>query len=493
LAGKSPKESEAVQINVKELEKNNSKIYYESLDARNINSLNSLFSKIKKKYGKIDLIINGAGVVDISFIKDKTIGEAEYELSNKILPAINILKLSLKYNPQKIINFSSVISRYGSAGQSIYTMANEMVNGLTAKYECASVIHWPPWDGVGMTENQGILKKLRESGVSLLSPPKADELFSFDLASSDSKSIYYMDKDDDWLYGFSLKNFSEYEILIGKILNPSDISASNHIFEKNFNLSKDVYLKDHQIEGISYVPAAVGIGMFFCLGNMHDNKLPILENVIIHNPIIIKNKPLRCYLKAEKKNDNYDFSIKSNALHFSGRTKNSQGNKTMHYQLNNPENEILIDSIYSDYYSEGSLYLGPTFQSIDRAFLDKDENPFFRIDNAKLFPVLNCGFYDKLIQWIDVSFQVLGAIGLKNNCKFIPVKVSRITTFFHNNISNYLYAIPSVDKIDSENLEGSVIMINENEEVILEMKGISLKAINKYSEDKLKIVKYKGK
>jgi len=493
LAGRSSREDKSVQANIKELKKNNSRIYYESLDARDENSLEKLFSKIKNKHKKIDLIINGAGAVNISFIKYKSDEEAERELSNKIIPALNILKLASKYGSKKVINFSSIISKYGSAGQSIYTMANEIISSLTAKYDFGYVIHWPPWDGIGMTEQKGVLRNLKEHGVSLIKPEKANELFSSDLVSCDSKSVYYMDKDDDLLYGFSLNNFISWEPLIGKLTEPFNISAQSQIFEKIFDVSGDFYLKDHQIKGASYVPAAVGITMFFCLASMHNKKFPILENVNIYNPIIIKDSPLKCYLKIERKKDFYDFSIKSNVPNFSCQTKSMQEEKTIHHAVNKPDREILTGSIYSDYYFKDSLYLGPTFQCIDRAFLDKNDNIFFRIDNSKLLPVMNCGFYDKLVQWIDVSFQALSATGLKDNLRFIPVRVSKLTVFFHNRISNYLYAIPSITKFDSKEIKGDVVIVNENEEVILEMKDVSLRSIYKYDENKLKIIKYKEK
>jgi len=492
LIGRSSRENETVISGLRELKKNNSKIYYESLDACDLDSLDKLFSKIKKKHKRIDLIINGAGAVNISFIKDKTDEEMKHELRNKILPAFNILKLSLKYNPKKIINFSSIISKYGSAGQSIYTLANEVVNIFTMQHKSATVIHWPPWDGVGMTQRQGILRKLEESGVALIKPEEADKLFFYDLFSSESKSVYYMDKDDDLLYGFGLNNLDSYEPLVGKLTNNFNISISNPVFRKIFDLSKDIYLKDHQIKGTSYVPAAVGISMFLCLSRTYNKKFPILEKIVIHNPIIIKKEPLTCYLKAEKNADSYDFSIKSNVSHFSCQAKSGQEKRGAHYALNKAEHEILTDSIYSDYYFKNSLYQGPIFRCIDRALLDKDNNLFFKIDNSKLLPVLNCGIYDKLIQWIDVSFQALGAKGLQNNLRVIPTKVSKLT-FFDSRISNYLYAIPFTKEFNSKITRGDVALVNEDGEAILEMQDVFLESINKADENKLKIVKYNDK
>jgi len=483
LAGKSSKENEMVQTNIKELKKNNPRIYYKSLDARDMNSLDKLFSKIKKKHDKIDLVINGAGAMEISFLKDKTNEEMERELSNKVLPAFNVLNLSLKYGPKKIINFSSIISKYGSAGQSVYTSANEIINGLAAGYNSARVIHWPPWEGVGMTERWGILKNLSDHGVSLLKPEKADELFSFDLASSGPKAVYYMDKYDDLFYGFSLSNLKEYKSLIGEISNPYNISASSLAFEKFFDLSKDVYLKDHRIKDEAYAPAAVGMGMFLCLANAYLKTFPVFQNIAINNPIVLKeNEPLRCVMGAERKNGGWALSIKSNVSHFSCLARNGGGKKKARRDLVKAEKEIPRSSIYSDYYSKNSLYYGPAFQCIDRAFLDKDGNPFFAIDNSKLLPTLGLGFYDKLIQWVDVSFQALGAAGLRHNRKIIPVKVSKFCFFPETQITNYLYAIPEASKLNLKGLEGNAVVVNENGEIVLELEGVLFKTISERND-----------
>ncbi|MFH1393238.1 MAG: SDR family NAD(P)-dependent oxidoreductase [Patescibacteria group bacterium] len=500
LAGKSPSENKTARVNIAELKKDNPKIYYKSLDAGDIKSLEELFEKIKNKHGKIDLIINGVGAVKIGFLKDKTDEDINYEFNNKVLPAFNILNLSLKYKPKRIINFSSIISKYGSAGQTIYTSANELVSGLTEEYNTilksfgssAIAVHFPPWDGVGMTQDKGILQKLREYNVSLLDAKKANELFSFDLSSSGGEPVFYLDDSDDLFYGFPLNNLESYRPLIGTLSDAFGISMSKPVFEKVFNLSDDAYLKDHAIKGTSYVPAAVGISMFLCAGSMYFKKFPILKNIEINNPIVVKNDPVRCLLEVEGDRNIKSFSIKSNVLHFHCEAESAEAKKIPARDLIIAKKEISVSSIYSDFYFKDSLYLGPTFQSMDRALIDKNSDPFLLIDNSKLLPVLGLGYYDKLIQWIDASFQALGAVALKNNLKMIPTKVSKLSVFPGVEITKYVYAIPSKTKFINGGLEGDVILINEKGEAILELVGGFIKKIGEYKESRLKIKNYKN-
>jgi len=493
LAGKSPKEHEVVRRNMGELKKNNPKIYYESLDARDKGSLVRLFLNIEKKYGKIDMVINGAGSVSVGFLKDKTDSEIEQEFGNKVLPAYHLLDLLSKYKATRLVNFSSVVSKYGSAGQSIYTAANELVHLLSLEHVFASVIHWPPWEGVGMTAEKWVLQKLNEYGTSLIDPVDAGKLFELDLMAKE-KSVYYMDESDPLFYGFSLNNIKEYEPLLGKIVDPFSVSAQNIRFRKVFDISKDTYLEDHTIKGTAYVPAAVGITMFLCLGEIYFKKFPTLQNIEVHNPIIVKkDEPVSCMLETGEKDGTRSFSIKSNTLRFYGEGfVDTESKQPARRDPMKAKDEILTSSIYSDYYSENSLKHGPIFCCADKAFVDKEGNPFLRIDNKKLLSVLGFGSYDKLILWIDALFQSLGAIGLKNNLKMIPVKIKKLSFFSGVSVSNYLYAVPSVDTFDKDGLTGGAVLLNENGETLLELKGVSLRTISAVKENKLKVIKYKN-
>lgn len=487
LAGRSPEENTSVSTNIAELKKENSKIYYKSVDACDVKSTEKLFSEIKRAHKKIDLVINGAGVVQIGFLKDKTDEEIAYEFNNRILPAFNILNLSLKYKPKKVINFSSIISKYGSAGQSIYTSANELVSKKTTEYNSllkkdgsnAVVVHWPPWDKTGMTSNKGVSQKLSEYDVSLLKPKKADELFLSDVSFSNEEPIYYLGDFDDLSYNFTLNNLKQYEPLIGKVSNPFNISASKLIFEKLFDLSKDNYLKDHKINGACYVPAAIGISMFFCAGSIYFKKFPILKNINIYNPIIVKKIPTKCLLEAKrKKQHSSTFSIKSNASHFYCEAEISEKINPSRQNLIKINGRSAKNFIYPSSPIQNSLHLGPVFKNIEKVIFNKNNKPIFAINNSKLLPIFGFEFYDKLIQWVDSLFQAVGATTLNNNFKAIPTKISKISFYPETQISNYVYAVPSKIKATSNSIEGDAVLINENGEVIIELTKIFLKKID---------------
>ena len=483
LVGRSAGGNKIISANIAELKKQNQKIHYKSLDACDADAMGKLFLEIIKKHKKIDLAINGAGVVKNGLLKDKTDYDMNYEFNNKIFPALNILNLSLKYKIKRVINFSSIISKYGNAGQTVYASANAFVNGITENYNLllekigssATAINFPPWDKIGMTEDKIVFQKLKEFGVSFLGREKADELFLFDLFFPSGKPVYYLDSFDDLFYGFSLNNLKRYRPIIGDLIDNSNISASKIVFNKDFDLSKDVYLKDHKIKGLSFAPAAIGIAMFICFGNVYFKKTPIFKNIIIQNPIMIKDKVAKCFLKIERKNRFFSFSVESNIPHFYGETENDEFQKAPRFNLMETGKEVAKKSIYSDFYLKNNLYFGPVFQSIDRAQIDKNGNYSFIIDNFKLPPVFGFEPYDKLIQWIDALFQSLGVIALKKKVKMLPIKISKFSFFSETEISDFVYAVPLKIKFNKDGLKGSIALTNKNGECIIELKDVFFK------------------
>lgn len=483
LVGRSFLTDKIVAKNLKELARHNKKINYISIDACDYKSVDDVFYQIIRKHNKIDVVINGAGTVKIDFLKNKTKDDIKNEFNNKVLPAVNILNASLKYKPKKIIQFSSILSQYGSAGQSIYTSANAFIGSLTATYNelfeskgfSASTLHWPGWSGVGMTADKSILQNLKEKGVALIQSGKANELFLSALTPH-GKEISYMNNHDNEALSFSLSNFEEYKNLIGKIQNPFDIAAKHPIFKKDFSLQEDYFLNEHKINGVSYVPGAFGISVFLCLGKNYFGDFPVLKNINIYNPIMVKNIFVQSTIEMKNENGVHLFSIESERPCFSAEIDNVKKTPLKSY-LKEIKKEIAKKDIYLKYNKKNQLYLGKTFQSIEKFLIDKHNNVSAVIDNSKLSSIVDIYIYDQLILWIDAIFQTLGG---NNKCHLttIPTKIIKLSVFSNIKISQYLHVIPKMVKTIPEGVEGNLVVINEQGEVIIEAIGVQMKYIN---------------
>lgn len=107
--------------------------YYPNLN--NIEELNSTIEEIVKEYGKIDILINNAGISANKKIEDTTSEEFAKIMNLNVNAIFNMTKAVVPYMKQQhhgvILNTSSMVSIYGQPSGVGYPTSKFAVNGLT--------------------------------------------------------------------------------------------------------------------------------------------------------------------------------------------------------------------------------------------------------------------------------------------------------------------------------------------------------------------------
>jgi len=155
-------------------------IEYHSLDVRDAQQLGGLIDDLYERFGRIDGVVHGAGILADKRIQDKTAASFANVFRTKVDSA---LTLAEKLRPDRLkflVFFGSVSGRFGNAGQVDYSAANEVLNKLadhlascwTARVVC---INWGPWDA-GMVSDD--LRRLYASrGIELIAVPDGVQAF----------------------------------------------------------------------------------------------------------------------------------------------------------------------------------------------------------------------------------------------------------------------------------------------------------------------------
>jgi NAD(P)-dependent dehydrogenase (short-subunit alcohol dehydrogenase family) len=158
--------------NIENIKASGADVEYHQLDVRDPASVARLVEEIYRRYGRIDGVVHGAGIIEDRRIRDKSPDSFMAVYSTKIIPA---RVLAQKLNPSTLkflVFFSSVAGRFGNAGQSDYSAANEVLNKLAAhlaaKWTRTRVVSigWGPWE-MGMV-NDRLKRKYREQGIDLI-------------------------------------------------------------------------------------------------------------------------------------------------------------------------------------------------------------------------------------------------------------------------------------------------------------------------------------
>ncbi len=127
--------SEAAEKTVEELKALGSNSESYKFDVSNQAEVDENIAKIIEKYGRIDVLVNNAGITrDDLFIRmgeDKWNAVINTNLSSAFYVSKPVVKLMMKQRSGAIVNMSSVVGLYGNPGQANYSAAKAGLVGFT--------------------------------------------------------------------------------------------------------------------------------------------------------------------------------------------------------------------------------------------------------------------------------------------------------------------------------------------------------------------------
>ncbi len=160
----------AIRRNLKQFRLAGASVSYLSADVRNGEEFGALIEGIYSRYGRLDAVIHGAGIIEDKLIADKTLDSVDRVFDTKV-DSTFILRQHLRPDSLKAIAlFSSVAGRCGNRGQSDYGAGNEVMNRLAWQMDeqwsttRVVAINWGPWDTTGMA-SEAVKRQFRERGI----------------------------------------------------------------------------------------------------------------------------------------------------------------------------------------------------------------------------------------------------------------------------------------------------------------------------------------
>jgi acyl transferase domain-containing protein/NAD(P)H-dependent flavin oxidoreductase YrpB (nitropropane dioxygenase family)/NAD(P)-dependent dehydrogenase (short-subunit alcohol dehydrogenase family) len=162
-----------IRANLHRIRQTGAQVHYRAVDMRREQAVVELLRELTDKFGGIDGVIHGAGVIEDRLLRDKTPESFERVFGTKVDSAL-ILARHLPADRLRFwVLFSSIAGRYGNRGQSDYAAANEVLAKLAV--ECnrrwpgrVVSLAWGPWSGTGMVAD--LEKHLVQRGLKLIAP-----------------------------------------------------------------------------------------------------------------------------------------------------------------------------------------------------------------------------------------------------------------------------------------------------------------------------------
>ena len=471
LAGRSARE--AVRDALEALLRLTPHVHYTALDAQDADAVNALLARVCREHGRVDVVINAVGVERSRQLGGKPVAEMREELNAKVLATMNILGAAAATSAGLVVNFGSLASRWGNAGQAVYACANEIVNQLTRAHNrsrgrlAAVAIEWPPWDGVGMTAHAAVLHQLRRRGLSLLRPQKGAALLAAELRHPRHDVVTYADQTDVRLLRAAMADRRTDRPLLGE-------RTGEGRYQRVLDRTHDEWLRDHMINGVSYLPAASAITMALGFSRLANGGPGCLEEFHMVNPVALRDAPVALSLELEKVPAGIGVRGRTSLVHFRCRVHDELA-------LYAPaptalEAGRLLDA--GQLYREGWLFHGPTFQVLHQVLVSGTSRFEGRIDSARLRAVYGMEQWDRLTQWLDGAFQLLGlAALLKEGALALPVAIRRLSIPGPWGHPSFVTLALHDVRIAANEVTGDVVLAAEGRQPILHLEEVRLRVL----------------
>ena len=241
---------------------------YYTCDVTDSEAVRATIGKVASRYGKIDGIVHGAGILRDGLLSEMTQDDFSIVTDVKFLGAWNLFSAAQKAGLRFFIGLSSVAAIQGNPGQANYASANRMMSGLlrylrrknpTIRFKALML---PPVEGAGMAEDPEVRKFLKWKGV--------DYIHVNELAGLFCREISMAPADDDWVM-FMRRLPSVNTALLNDTIRPSvkgelnegavtfspedfpmidgvsclDIRREYLEAFRSFSLEKDLWIADH--------------------------------------------------------------------------------------------------------------------------------------------------------------------------------------------------------------------------------------------------------
>ncbi len=293
---------------------------YLNCDVADAAAFAALLDEVYQRFGRIDGVIHGAGVIEDRLISDKHFDSFLRVFQTKVTGAT---VLAAKLRPQTLkflVFFSSVSGRFGNRGQADYASANEVLNKLAQKLDRAwpgrvVAINWGPWHTTGMvTEeakrqfaSQGVGRIPVDVGVRMMieeinaGSNAPAEIVIADLGAAAEQYLETTEAEPVFRMGSSSPKVQPVQLplLANARVEPFPSGLRLH---RTFDPQQDLYLSDHVLDGKPVVPFAVGMELMaeVALAGWPEMGIVEIHDIRMLNGLVIDGGPREVTVEARE-------------------------------------------------------------------------------------------------------------------------------------------------------------------------------------------------
>jgi len=255
--------------------------YYHAVDLTDPAAVASVMADIRGRHGRVDVLLHAAGLEISRAIADKEPREYDLVFDVKSDGLFNLLHAAGDLPVGAVVAFSSVAGRFGNAGQTDYSAANDLQCKIMSSFRTTRpdtrgiAIDWTAWGGIGMATRGSIPKVMAMAGIEML-PPEAgipwirQELtagpFRGEVVVGGQLGVLASERDSTGGIDPGAIGTGSAGPMIGAITGMGVYSGLRA--ETTLDPAAQPFLNDHRIDGTPVLPGVMGIEAFAALASL---------------------------------------------------------------------------------------------------------------------------------------------------------------------------------------------------------------------------------
>ncbi len=248
--------------------------HYHQVDLTDAEAVAKLADDVRARHERVDVLLHAAGLERSRRLQDKDAGEFDLIFDVKADGWFNLVHALGELPLGAVVAFSSIAGRFGNAGQTDYSAANDLlckcVSSLrrTRPETQALAIDWTAWARIGMASRGSIPQVMERVGIDMLAPEAGIPIVGRELRGGTRGEVLIGER-----LGFLLQDRDERGGLDASVLAPGAESPllgrvlrmgpeSGLCVETRLDPAAQPFLDHHRIDGTPVLPGVMGIEAF---------------------------------------------------------------------------------------------------------------------------------------------------------------------------------------------------------------------------------------
>ena len=253
--------------------------HYFSVNLTDAEAVAKVIDQVRQRSGRIDVLLHAGGIERSHSLPDKDSREFDLVFDVKSDGFFNLLHAIGEMLLGATVAFSSIAGRFGNAGQTDYSSANDLLCKITSNFRTTRpatrgiAIDWTAWGGIGMATRGSIPKIMELAGIDMLTPEAGIPLIRRELTAGATRGEIVIGQRlgvllNEWDSTGGLdpssaeagKQLPAMRPMAGKVASMN--LYDGYAVETTLDPPAQPFLHDHQIDGTPVLPGVMGIEAF---------------------------------------------------------------------------------------------------------------------------------------------------------------------------------------------------------------------------------------